>query len=214
MTTVAIKERPLTLADWEVHAVLHGRKTQLRRIITPQPTLKRRWWLWAPKGAALMAGYLVPSAKWRNGHDPTEGDCEHCCIFRKHCPLGKTGDRLWVREIHYVENAGYPDGRDRFVLYKATDQDAPVSKWTPSIHMPRWASRLTLAITDVRVQRLHDITVADAKDEGVTLPYPDDPIGAYLGEFKRLWQTINDPDSWNANPWVFAITFKRLEKVA
>jgi hypothetical protein len=91
-------------------------------------------------------------------------------------------------------------------------------RWRPSIHMPRWASRITLEITDVRVERLQDISEADAKAEGVSMPdgTPTPPdFWSYQQEFRHLWEQINGPGSWNANPfWVWVIEFKKLEQQA
>jgi hypothetical protein len=141
------------------------------------------------------------------------------------CPYGEIGERLWVRETHYVERAGNNDGSDRFILYKATDYEAPVSKWTPSIHMPRFASRISLEVVRVTVERLQDITNLDCNAEGITpigkgIPMPDGifaQAGRYESKastvrqlFSGLWESINGPGSWDLNPFVWVVEFKKI----
>ena len=122
------------------------------------------------------------------------------------CPYGKVGDRLWVRESHYVEIAPGP-GHTGFILYKATDDPAPVSKWRPSIHMPRWASRITLELDSVRVERLNECSRGDAMAEGC--PFPNMADGPDPRKwYAELWGQINGPGSWEANPWVWVVGFK------
>lgn len=119
------------------------------------------------------------------------------------CPQGNTGDRLWVRETF-----GLLGDEEQHVLhYRATHPRAHVTGWTPSIHMPRRASRITLEITGVRVERLNDIGQFDAAAEGVI---PDDED--FVGAFMALWESIAGPGSWDANPWVWVIEFKRMEQ--
>ena len=98
--------------------------------------------------------------------------------------------------------------------YAADDETGWQHGWKPSIHMPRWASRLTLEITDVRVERLNEISEEDAIAEGVSVDgvgNPGGPMRVHQRAFKILWNQINGPDSWAANPWVWAITFRRTE---
>lgn len=191
MEARAVKERGMLFRDEMVRAILAGRKTQTRRAI---------------KGAWVYDGETGVGAGWE---PPT-------------CPYGASGDRLWVRETHYVLKAGYPDGRGREVLYRADSPDAPVgNKWTPAIHMFRWASRLTLEITEVRFEPLNDISEDDAIAEGVsyTGPYPAAVASGFLPrpsdlarrEYRKLWESINGRGSWDANPWVWAINFRRVD---
>jgi len=145
------------------------------------------------------------------------------------CPFGKVGDVLWVRETHCIVK-----GNGIQVRYKADGipmqtfyPDQPVDgklKWIPSIHMKRSHSRITLEITDIKVERLNDITEEDARAEGVESfkNYCDDQ---YLScgkvrfadnpnkfKFGILWDSISDDNSkWNSNPWVWAISFKRIK---
>jgi hypothetical protein len=122
------------------------------------------------------------------------------------CPYGQPGDRLWVRETFMAAKGA----NDVKYYYRATlDTNAADLPWKPSIHMPRVACRILLEITDVRVERLNGISVKDATLEGYPQDWGDDP-GA-IPWFIHLWQSINGPDSWNANPWVWVIEFKRID---
>jgi hypothetical protein len=174
-----------------VRAILNGSKTQTRRVVKLKPwhSLQER-----------EDGTLWP---WMHDNDR---DCDHWLP----CPYGQPGDRLWVREtfaegIHQMADANHwAYAADRFGT-----QQRLSDRWKPSIHMPRSASRITLEITIVRVERLQDISEADAMAEGVN-------AGKYLGleranarAFSELWESINGPDSWAANPWVWVIEFRR-----
>lgn len=190
-------ERPILFSAQMVRAILEGRKTQTRRV------------------ARLTDAGRV-SRGGRNWHV----DDPEAVIA---CPYGVRGDTLWVRETHYVQSAGYLDGSGRLILYRATEPDAPCT-WTPSIFMPRWASRITLEIKGVRLERLHTITEADARAEGAM--YHDGRGVGHSGwrhdykdvhadarsSFARLWADINGAESWHANPIVWAVTFERLPK--
>lgn len=192
-----MKSRPILFSGPMVRALLDGTKTQTRRIVKPQPVpipddvpqMKRYdngWW-WAWSAAKSMIGVLG---------------------MRLLGPYGKPGDLLWVREswIHGCDFFG-PEK----TLYQAdhTDCRGPQScedgfhKWKSPIDMPRWASRLTLEIADVRVERLQEISEEDARAEGIAAPlyYPAKP------QFCALWQSINGPGSWDANPWVWVLAF-------
>jgi len=133
------------------------------------------------------------------------------------CRYGQRGDRLWVREtwqslvIHDgLSPSDIPVGAD--IQYPAT-YDGWVSKRRPSIHMPRWASRITLEITGIRVERLQDISENDAVAEGVEFWTPTvdvDPVPSPRPAYRLLWESINGAGSWGLNPWVFVIEFKRV----
>ena len=178
-----------------VRAILSGTKTQTRRLFRPQP--EYRYGVLFPQGSST-------------GYSPS--------LLAGACPFGRPGDRLWVREqFACVRTRGM-----RYVEYKSDRSlsdfdgyDSPAGgRWRPSIHMPRWASRITLEITDVRVERLQDISEADAKAEGVSMPdvTPTPPdFWSYQQEFRHLWEQINGPGSWNDNPWVWVIEFKKLD---
>lgn len=145
------------------------------------------------------------------------------------CPYGGPGERLWVREtwspIPEMKPSGYftdPKWVDRRVWYRA-DNDKPMwgGKWKPSIHMPRWASRITLTITGIRIERLNSISEEDAMAEGIfrfaTDPpmygaSPDGTLGPMIGAtaceaYRYLWESINGKGSWDANPWVWVVEF-------
>lgn len=204
-----MKERPILFSAPMVLALLAGTKTQTRRV-----------------------------AKEFAGRDDLEK------ILRRFpnqngCPYGQPGDRLWVRESWfpdppadgtwaYAEWAGCREGQiagvpDRFrhpafCCYAADWLHGEV-RWTPSIHMPRWASRITLEITSVRIERLQDISEQDAAAEGVATWAPGALSPESLNadpsdQFRWLWCSINGPDSWGANPWVWVVEFKRVQQAS
>ena len=146
------------------------------------------------------------------------------------CPYGMPGDRLWVREawraLRRFDSMPPLDIEWRSMV--AYEADAPtgdyrqaphgrMGKLRPSIHMPRWVSRITLQVTTVGVERLQDISEADARAEGapellsVDGGYLEHPMGCYRDGFQHLWTSINGPGSWNANPWVWVVEFRRLD---
>ncbi|HAG9058838.1 TPA: hypothetical protein F6V44_19780, partial [Escherichia coli] len=141
------------------------------------------------------------------------------------CPFGNVGDRIWVRETFnafWLDNDVIQEIKDGVSLaselcdYKAdySDSSKPAEGWTPSIHMPRWASRILLEITDVRVERLHDMSEADAKAEGASpVTYKITPPEAvYRVGFGDIWRGIYGQENWLSNPWVWVIEFKRIKE--
>lgn len=123
------------------------------------------------------------------------------------CPFGQPGDRLWVREAFCDATAGV-EGR---ILYRADGDDA--IQWRPSIHMPRWASRINLEITGVRVERLKNISPDDCISEGAW-SIEDRELGRgheAVEAFRSLWESINGDGSWAENPWVWVVEFRRVE---
>lgn len=233
-----MKERPILFSAPMVRAILSGAKTQTRRIAARpgRPTAGAFWdhGAWTP---IVDRGGLV----WTSD--------EHRSVMPWPCPYGYHGDRLWVRETHAAGPA--PDGR-AFVAYRATCDDDEldylhsdgaierlrINRWTPAIHMPRWAARILLDVTEVRVERLQAITEEDARAEGVT---PCDRCGGagidpvrvghdpewcaecggaaggvrHRDAFADLWDEINgERASWDSNPWVWVVTFKRAESAA
>ena len=220
-----MKERPILFSGPMVRALLSGAKTQTRRIGKTQcaewTELAVEYSLHAKKGKVAVATHLA----YPNG-SARHGICE--------CPYGIPGDRLWVRESFMpipLEAAPGPSQTPWLIAYAAGGQTellAPSSynptlynyeRWTPSIHMPRWASRITLEITSIRVERLQCISFADAAAEG--LQYSSVRLDRWSADgtswrgtpqhaYRELWDSINGPGSWEANPWVWAITFKRL----
>lgn len=175
-----------------VRAILAGNKTQTRRVVKPQP---EQWT--TPDGCGTSA--IWPAVN-HNGR-----------VAAMRCPYGQPGDRLWVRESTAEDYIGSAS----FARYTADGFTSRIAWWysrkaCPSIHMPRWASRILLEITSVRVERLHEISEADAKAEGVTLPKRTCTMydGIWRDEYHALWESINGPRTWAANPWVWVIEFK------
>ncbi|EOV5314160.1 morphogenetic protein [Klebsiella pneumoniae] len=211
-----ITERGMIFNAEMVRALLSGRKTQTRRIIKPQPE-------------ATLSGSL--SGKWLSR--PLNGlllpKIEDIAI---HCLFGVLGDRIWVRETFQGPLFDYdlmdsyckdptPFEKPEFCVYKADGVPAPEFYdaddelhccWRPSIHMPRWASRILLEITNVRVERLKSISDGDAIREGCSTA--DMKSGDCVADvFARLWASIYGDESWNSNPWVWVIDFKRIEEL-
>lgn len=226
-------DKPILFSAPMVQALLDGRKTQTRRVLKPQPgenaTVERAgrgWWVWDWEGLGFGS--------------EDQRELPKITVAK--------GDRLWVREAHAIVGNVDPG----YVLYRANgyesecerygfDQSYPSEsdvRWRPSIHMPRWANRLTLVVTDVRIQRLQDISETDARAEGVEevsaqwppneedgfegAPYPSfadygkNANGCFSGygaaglSFMKLWDSINDARGfgWANNPWIVAYTFK------
>lgn len=198
-----MKERGMIFNGEMVRTILDGRKTQTRRIMKNQPA-----------GDYPDTPALIRSV---DGGFQWYGHYGESSIFN--CPFGAVGDRIWVRETWADAGASAPDLK----LYRANypahvpthyENVPPASdiRWTPSIHMPRWASRITLEITGVRVERLNDISECDAKAEGA--PTECCVIGDkhFLG-FRSLWKSIYGDESWRSNPWVWVIEFKVVPNV-
>lgn len=218
-----MKERPILLNAEMVRAVLDGRKTQTRRIMKnqPVPSKTRQGDFWFSCNKTLS---MVHVSDFIPGNCVNLPDAHE--YFSMCCPFGAVGDRLWVRESFYEhgcwQGGGYdPEDsyfvRDKQVLYPADGIQRPSERkrddfWRPrpSIHMPRWASRITLEITGVRVERLKCISEEDARAEGA--PTECCVIGDkhFLG-FRTLWRAIYGEESWQANPWVWVVEFKRVE---
>lgn len=195
-----MKERGMIFNGEMVRAILEGRKTQTRRLLkqTTGPSLSVDTVEDSPGVAELS---------WLYGDGPGYEVHEHIKLV--HCPFGKPGDRIWVRET-------YGDCGFRLVYRADTDDGAKckVECWTPSIHMPRWASRILLEITDVRVEKLASVSDEDAGKEG----YPADPspYGGGMDKwfwFRQLWDGIYPEQSFKHNPWVWVIEFKVVPNV-
>lgn len=221
--------------DWEVRAILDGRKTQVRRVVKPQPS------------AELLADFAEIRAM--RGSNRSDAQMLSDCIS---CPYGAPGDLLWLREAWQFfdwSEDGEPCIRyaaDNAVAWPRipTEHDAPRlidiwaglsapenvaidglardRRWRPSIHMPRWASRITLEIESVRVELLQDISSSDAISEGIEPCPRGGEWRNYLDSapnrdaltprvsFRSLWESINGPSSWDANPYVWAVSFRRI----
>ena len=222
------KERPILMQADMVRAVLSGSKTQTRRIIKPQP-----------QPGSYSDGIGLSNANGRawvvfKTHTmpkPTNNSAE--------CPYGRVGDILWVRETFAYFNTGYYDRPEMGVFFRADGErdDCIRGRWRSSIHMPRDVSRLTLEITDIRVEQVQDITEEDAYAEGshewlnshagraydnaadaacrwTKRLNPNAGVCSHRGEFAALWSSINGEKpgaSWADNCWVWAISFRRVE---
>lgn len=222
-----MKELPILFSAPMVRAILSGQKTQTRRLVKPQPTEFGLKWVTDCEGDFATwqdSGLLIDE------YSDDGGPCQRAC------PYGKPGDRLWVRET-WAKNEGSAGGccyradHGGACAYEAHDLGKglvthKVSKWKPSIHMPRWASRITLEITGVRVERLQDISEADAIAEGCFKnhngyywggPHPEygtKQMATPVSAFRDLWESINSTGSWESNPWVWAVEFKRIQPLA
>lgn len=202
------RERPILFSAPMVRAILDGRKTQTRRIVKPPPSGE-----WCPlvgdfhETVEDSSGDVYPGPLVFGAYD----DCESA-----RCPYGRPGDRLWVRETWFSSTPKTPSR----VRYAADDlirlEDGLFAravckppKWRPSIHMPRWASRITLEIVAVRVERLRGISDTDAIREGIP-DYPDFTGDSPVHDYSALWESINGKGSWDLNPWVWVIEFKRV----
>lgn len=188
-----MKETGVLFSGDMVRALLEGRKTQTRRVVRPQPE-KLEFWAFEEQE------------------------------FMDRCPYGKPGDLLWVRETWTAfpceccdEGFSYrPCTCTDPPTYRAdrTDWDDAVIRWRPSIHMPRWASRITLRITGVKIERLQEISCGDVFAEGVK-PYEgctsNEDASAWdpVEHFRSLWDSLNPNHPWESDPWVFAITFEK-----
>jgi len=218
-----MKEHPILFSGEMVRAILEGKKTQTRRVIKSTGTVspvQSSWEEWEP-------GIF--------GSCATDGTT---AIIK--CPYGSPGDRLWVREtwakVWNGETCLHPDKPCKgticegcHVEYKADSGDPypgewppeevcdETPRWKPSIHMPRWASRITLEVLNVRVERVQEITAADCWAEGIRrLEDPSTPLqksSRALDDFHMLWDSINAKRgySWESNPFVWVVEFKLLE---
>ncbi len=224
-----MSDRPILFSAEMVRAILDGRKTQTRRVVK-----------------LTADGHVQAPSKHLRWY-PTDPGAIQACRY------GQPGDTLWVRETFCAhwgapphdapqsyrivtgdklppikqENGDFyqPVPSDIMTIWYEAEGNKPFyMKWRPSIHMPRWASRITLRITDIRVERLQDISEDDAIAEGVALERyvlvsdsagkhssgeaePTDPVE----EYRDLWNKINGPDAWDENPWVWVISFERVK---
>jgi hypothetical protein len=181
-----MKERPILFNPEMVRAVLDGRKTQTRRVVKPQPS---------------MVDEIGP---WQ-GRNP------HSLMA---CPYGRPGDRLWVREA-FRETRHRPHGSpcdEVRTFYRADYPAGTEGPWKPGIHMFRKVSRITLEITNVRVERVQEISDRDAMREGAEQRGDND--GAFVAGFELLWDSINASRhgcDWLSNPWVWCVSFRVIK---
>ena len=187
-----MRERPIIMGADSVRAILDGRKTQTRRVIKPQPKF-----------------IGAPNVPFKTDDANPKGIIN--------CPYGKVGDRLWVRETVFFETFHQQSDEElkRYGfnpnigvwVYRADNHDYPTitANWTSPMFMPREASRITLQITDIRVERVQDITEEDAIAEGVE-------SFNTVASYSYLWDSLNAKRGypWENNPWVWVISFKQI----
>lgn len=196
-----MKERPIPLRGHEVRAILAGHQTMMRRVVKPQPTFDFP--------TLTMQGFGDDEGLWKLS--PLDKPVR--------CPYGVPGDLLWVRETwqQVFRECGGP------VEYRADYGEGSYIRggWRPSIFMPRWASRLTLRITSIRVERVQDITEEDARAEGCccsdcwpTMPNPPPDHCGCRSKFANIWDSINAERGfgWDVNPWVWVVGFERVQQ--
>ena len=215
-------DKPIIFSAPMVRGLLDGRKTQTRRVLKPWPGMQAGWLTMETLHSA-PSGYLC-EVNGRLGvqmQHPLAGTQQPYGEVDAMSPLGwvrlpyAPGDRLYVREA-FCPRLGYPAAIAK-PHYRA-DDDKPEWRglWKPSIHMPRWASRLTLTVTEVRVQRLQEISAADSIAEGVQCATCEAMKAsachgrgcfASIDAYRTLWNSLHGPDAWDANPWICALTF-------
>jgi len=215
-----MKEYPLLLKSEMVRAILEGRKTQTRCPIMPQPILidSRTWeWPYPSTFDEEKNKWILSKASWGKNIDPA-----NCMI--NFCPW-QVGDRLWVRETWRVDRLNESIKSNnlesgQWVQYKS-DNDIWATypgRWRPSIHMPRWASRITLEITNIRVERIQEISEEDAREEGLqqeTHTYWSETRTYWAqNSFKKFWDSIYAKKGygWATNCWVWVREFRRINE--
>lgn len=210
-----MNQHPILFSTEMVKAILDGRKTQTRRVMKPQPetdTPRLTGWSWEhASGKGIANGPRAAAG----------GEVQYMgASIARYCPYGQPGDLLWVRET-FMEHHG-----ENKVWYKASQNEQFLAllnefgeKWRPSIHMPRWASRITLEVTGVRVERVQDISNEDILNEGIHAGSPTElnkyaPELISRAEFQTLWDKINAKRgySWESNPWVWVVSFKQVSQ--
>ncbi|WP_059265020.1 hypothetical protein [Acinetobacter baumannii] len=223
-----MNERPILFNTEMVRAILEGRKTQTRRLVKEK--------------------LISEQAEFESGNRPNVIHSEPSLKYYidNSCPFGQVGDHLWVRETfsyalneddHICDKDGNSvwDVKDAHIYFAASEINVE-GKWMPSIHMPRWASRFSLEITNIRVERLNELSEADAIEEGVEPIIVQDNVKVGNGwakenrhmwkgyknkarayqdtakdSFNSLWESINGDGSWDLNPWVWVIEFRVIQ---
>lgn len=209
MTGRSKDERPIIMRDWEVRAILAGQKTMIRRVVRIPP---RKLCPVSAQFSSVKNGVAMFICG-------TDG-----ALVR--CQLGQPGDWLWVRETwgawpHML--GGFQRESLRYRADGEYQNEHGAWRWMSPIHMPRWASRLTLEITSVRVERLQEISDEDAFAEGTPCYVCGRPMDGFsesdchcfhrkarASDYQMLWESIHGPGSWAANPWVWVIDFRRV----
>jgi len=220
-----MREHPILMSGEMIRAILDGRKTQTRRVMNPQPP---EW---------VLIQFAQSFLKW----PPSEGNNR---VFRwgmntysPKCRYGRPGHRLWVRETWHTDTTNLDRAQAEHedaislspISYRADtafhsdlmpEDVLPVDAgwcWRPSIHMPRWASRLMLEVVSVKVERIKDISPMDCIAEGITRstsPYFSDRADDERTWFRDLWDSINAKRGfgWDVNPWVWVVEFKKVNE--
>lgn len=213
-----MKERPILFSGAMVRAVLKGRKTVTRRMIKPSMR----------SADTQFELHQEQDGSWRPMHTFDESSMDH--LGTEHpiaCPYGQVGDRLWVRESFAdlqgtgIEHRPDPAGPLQRYAFAADSPPGSASdearkdfgiKWKPSIHMPRAVCRILLEITGLRVERLQAITTEQLIAEGLQTRLREHDAECDLQhQWKELWASLNGEESWDANPWVWVVEFKRIE---
>jgi hypothetical protein len=203
-------ERPILFSAPMVRAILAGTKTQTRRVVK-----------WRGLQPGLNLGFSGLSVE-RSGSNfvlssPTRTSHEYRSVPQP-CPYGQPGDQLWVRETWHTVDGAHAFYRADYQHDPKGDREHGIT-WRPSIHMPRWASRITLVITGVCVERLQAISEDDARAEGCAPAWLDADDNetvhvhaqpTYRQGFARLWRDINGAESWSADPFCWVVEFKRV----
>ena len=221
-----MKERPILFSAQMVRAILDGRKTQTRRIVNKPIPVGHKFHGWIIESTDKKRDGC---AAWSIGDDALAYD-----LIVAKCKYGKPGDRLWVRETWHTifdnelfdgekfgkqksaciaDNQGFMPVCKDGIVYRADVPNLIGARWTPSIYMPRWASRILLEVTDVRVEKLQDISEEDAISDGaaqITDEYTGcaDDICSHAHAYKFIWESINGQGSWDLNPWVWVVEFR------
>ena len=230
-----MKEIPIIFSAPMVRAIRENRKTVTRRLVKPQPLGRAKAENRGMPGD-LKLSFLSPSGICRL--EESRGRNARATgrmIERDYSPYGQPGDVLWVRETwspwrktsyegtewDHWQGPRFDGDRPDSIEYKADCPDAFDMRWRSPIHMPRWASRITLEVVSVRVERLQDITEDDAKAEGVHADTADSggtdehgrfiSVPDYTSAYMRLWNEINPDHQWYTNPWVWRVEFKRKD---
>jgi hypothetical protein len=213
-----MREHPILFSAPMVRAILAGRKSMTRRVVTATNSVVARKW----ELLDFADAFVDPGGTELFGPGPyLKVKCPSDDTRHRLYPRVQPGDRLWVKETHcFLDRNHRPttatDVGNALPVYRADHVDptgdAEPLKWRPSIFMPRWASRMSLDVMTVNVQRLQEIDEADARAEGV-VPLQMDG-GSYLPRFEGLWDSINAKRpgcAWADNPWVWVLAFKRAE---
>lgn len=198
-----MKQSPILFSTDMVQAILEGRKTQTRRVITPHNVTNM-----AQRKSQFDFSDIHPNGTLgvKVGHKSND------TLWRGMSRWGAIGDLMWVKETFSIE---YPPFDQPKFLYR-TEHHKWEAIWKPSIHMPKDAARIWLRITDIRAERLNEISEEDALAEGGHTSqqyYPEKgPLIPAVDSFKSLWDSINaKKHPWSSNPWVWAITFERID---